>query len=80
MLTVHFYTKENCPLCDHALLILEELQDELGFHIEIRDIHEKDEWIEAYGLMIPVVQIDGENIQYGKIDLFSLRNRLLTFY
>ncbi|MGM7702823.1 glutaredoxin family protein [Pseudalkalibacillus sp. Hm43] len=79
MLTVHFYTKENCPLCDQALLILEDLQEELGFTIEERDIHSNDEWLEAYGLMIPVVQVAGEDLQYGKIDRISLRKRLLTF-
>lgn len=78
MLTVHFYTKENCPLCDHALIILEDLQEELGFTIEERDIHENDEWLERYGLMIPVVQVNGEDLQYGKIDRISVRNRLLT--
>lgn len=80
MLTVHFYTKKQCPLCDHALIILEDLQDELDFHIEERDIYEKDEWLEAYGLMIPVVQVEGEDIQYGKLDRISLRKRLLTFF
>ncbi len=79
MLTVHFYTKENCPLCDKALFILEDLQEELGFTIEERDIYTNDEWLEAYGLMIPVVQVDGEDLQYGIIDRISLRKRLLTF-
>ncbi|MCF6138671.1 glutaredoxin family protein [Pseudalkalibacillus berkeleyi] len=80
MLTVHFYTKKQCPLCDYALIILEDLQEELGFHIEERDIYEKDEWLEAYGLMIPVVQVEGKDIQYGKLDRISLRKRLLTFF
>ncbi|WP_408011754.1 glutaredoxin family protein [Pseudalkalibacillus sp. A8] len=79
-MTVYFYTKTNCPLCDKALLILEELQEELGFTIEERDIYQNDEWLEAYGVMIPVVQVNGEDLQYGIIDGNSLRKRLLTFY
>ncbi|WP_407681724.1 glutaredoxin family protein [Pseudalkalibacillus salsuginis] len=80
MLTVHFYTKANCPLCDKALLVLEELQEELGFTIEERDIYQDDEWLEAYGVIIPVVQVDGEDLQYGIIERIPLRKRLLTFY
>jgi thiol-disulfide isomerase/thioredoxin len=78
MLTIHFYTKENCPLCDHALIILEELQEELDFIIEERNIYTNDEWLERYGLMIPVVQVNGEDLQYGKINRIALRKRLLT--
>ncbi len=80
MLTVRFYTKTNCPLCDKALLILEELQEEIDFTIEERDIYTNDQWLEAYGVMIPVVQVNGEDLQYGIIDQNDLRKRLLTFF
>ncbi|WP_257351891.1 glutaredoxin family protein [Pseudalkalibacillus decolorationis] len=80
MLKVQFYTKKNCPLCDKAYLILEELQKEFDFAIEERDIYKKDEWLESYGLMIPVVQVNDEDIEYGLIDKESLRKRLLTFF
>ena len=28
-------------------------------------ISNSDDWTEKYGLMIPVVEIDGEEVQYG---------------
>ncbi|WLD95467.1 glutaredoxin family protein [Alkalihalobacillus sp. AL-G] len=76
-MTVQFYTKKNCPLCDNAYQVLEELQEEYNFTIEERDIYSNDKWLEAYGLMIPVVQVNGVDIDYGLIEMDSFRNRLL---
>lgn len=41
------------------------------------DIYESDELIEKYGLMIPVITVNDEEIQYGQIHKESLRKRLL---
>jgi hypothetical protein len=40
------------------------------------DIEENDDLEEKYGLYIPVVEIDGEVIQFGQIDEHVIRIRL----
>ena len=73
---VIFYTRNRCPLCVDAKLILQHLQKEYAFQIIERDIETSDEWTEKYGLMIPVVEIDGEVVQFGMIDHFTIEEKL----
>lgn len=73
---VTFYTRNQCGLCEDAKITLKLLQDELGFEIIEIDIEETDELTERFGLMIPVVELDGEILQYGQIDYFTLSKRL----
>jgi len=62
MLSVNFYTKEHCLLCEEALTIVEILQSMYSFQINICDIHERDDWLEQYFLLIPVVEINGTKL------------------
>jgi hypothetical protein len=62
------YSREKCPLCDKAKLMLEDIKRELGIQYEEIDIYSRDELTELYGLMIPVVEWRGEILQYGQID------------
>nr|WP_026092540.1 glutaredoxin family protein [Calidifontibacillus oryziterrae] len=64
---VNFYTRTVCPLCDHAKEILEELKNEYPIEIKEIDIYEDDELLEKYQLMIPVVEIEGVQVDYGTI-------------
>ncbi|MGM0854717.1 MAG: glutaredoxin family protein [Bacillota bacterium] len=73
---VLFYTRTQCGLCEEAKITLRLLQDELEFEINEIDIDESDDLIERFGLMIPVVELDGEILQYGQIDYFTLSKRL----
>ena len=57
-----------CPLCDKAKLILADIKRELGIQYEEIDINNRDELTELYGLMIPVVEWQGEIVQYGQVD------------
>ena len=74
--TVHFYTKKDCPLCEDAKDLLKLLQRELTFTLLELDIYADDRLLEQYGLMIPVVEVDGKIIQYGKIDIDDVRHVL----
>jgi hypothetical protein len=65
---LRLYSRENCPLCDKAKRVLDEVQRELGIRYEEVDIYISDELIELYGLMIPVVEWQEEIIQYGQIN------------
>lgn len=73
---VKLYTRNRCPLCDKAKTILLELQEEWGFTLEEADIDQDDYLTEQYGLMIPVVEIDGEEVQFGQINKMFISNRL----
>ncbi|WP_297990070.1 glutaredoxin family protein [Anoxybacillus sp.] len=66
------YSKENCCLCDEAKAILHELQ----VKFEEIDIYKDERWLERYHLMIPVIEIDGEIIAYGRIHKDVIRKRL----
>jgi glutaredoxin len=74
--TLTFYTRNKCPLCDKAKVTIEELYTELDFILIEKDIDESDELTEKYGLMIPVVEIDGEEVEFGHVNKIVISNRL----
>ena len=58
-----FYTKRDCPLCDKALVAIDQVRariPEVPVRIRKHDIETDPEWLEEYGTLIPVVEIDGE--------------------
>ena len=65
---VKFYTRNKCHLCVNAKAILSELKSEFDFDLEEIDIDSDDKLTELYGIMIPVVVMDGEEVQYGQIE------------
>ena len=73
---VHFYTRPGCHLCDDARMMLKLVQEDVPFQIEERNIEEDDQLHEKYMLMIPVVEYQGEIIQYGNVDYVTLMEAL----
>ena len=73
---IRLYTKTNCPLCDKAKAVLTELPADYRFTMEEIDIYADDALLEKYQLMIPVVELDGEEIGYGMIEKETVRKRL----
>lgn len=73
---ITFYTRKNCPLCEKAKNSILELKEDFDFTLEEIDINVSDELTEKYGIMIPVVVIDGEEVAYGIINKSDIRNRL----
>ena len=59
--------KNDCGLCVKAKQVLQEVQCEYSFQIEEIDIYEDNDLLEKYHLMIPVVEIDGKQVEYGNI-------------
>ncbi|MRH42035.1 glutaredoxin family protein [Aquibacillus halophilus] len=80
MKTVTFYTKQNCPLCDEAKQLLYLLKDEFNFEFDEIDIYTNDQLLEQYQLMIPVVSIDGQDVDYGQINYDFLRQDFVNRY
>jgi len=73
---ITFYTRKRCPLCEKAKELILELKEEYDFSFEEIDIDESDELTEQYGIMIPVVHINGEEVAFGIINKMDIRNRL----
>lgn len=72
-MNIKFYTKPDCLLCNDALTLLETLQTMYNFEIDIRNIHDCDDWLEKYFLHIPVIDIEGttllgEAIEFTQIE------------
>lgn len=55
MLHCILFSTLGCHLCDEAEVILAPLLNVLPLQIEWVDIIEKEEWVERYGIHIPVV-------------------------
>ncbi|CAH0235599.1 hypothetical protein SRABI96_02790 [Peribacillus sp. Bi96] len=70
------YSRDKCPLCDKAKLILEEMKLESGIGYKEIDIHSDDDLLEKFGLMIPVIEWKDDIVQFGKVDKSAL-NKLL---
>ncbi len=71
------YSKLDCPLCVKGKKVLEELAEEFPLEIKEVDIYKDDELLEKYQIMIPVVEIDKEEVEFGIIHKDVIRKRLL---
>ncbi|MFB3161177.1 glutaredoxin family protein [Neobacillus sp. 179-J 1A1 HS] len=73
---ITLYTRNRCSLCEKAKQAILELKEEWNFTLEEIDIDKSDELTELYGIMIPVVQIDGEEVGFGIINKLDISKRL----
>lgn len=73
---VTLYLAEGCHLCAEARAVLEELRPELGFELVLVDIGGDPVLEEAYRVLLPVVEIDGERAFVFEVDPLELRERL----
>jgi glutaredoxin len=74
------YTRQHCHLCEQAIETIMELKGEYSFTIEEIDIDQSDELTEQYGLMIPVLFINGKEAGFGQIDKNIIRNRFQGYF
>jgi glutaredoxin len=73
---VTVYSRPGCHLCADAMAILRELQEELGFALNERDIDGDEALQRAYFERIPVIALDGEELSDYFVDEKLLRERL----
>lgn len=69
---VLYYSRPHCELCEEGLITLKLVQEDVVFEFEVINIEENDSLHEQYMLMIPVVEKNGEVIQYGQLDYVTL--------
>jgi len=75
-LHVLVYTRKSCPLCDHALELLQRYQVQYGFTIETKDVDESEQLVHDYGNCVPVVAINGKVRFRGQVNEVLLRRLL----
>ncbi|MFB0565779.1 MAG: glutaredoxin family protein [Candidatus Aminicenantaceae bacterium] len=75
-LQITFYTKPNCPLCEEAEELLEELKDLFGFSIFKVNIIKNMSTYEKYKNQIPVIDLGGRYYLSGKIDKKELKQKI----
>ena len=71
-----FYTKEVCSLCDEAEVLLSAFSNEYPHSLEKRDIYSNDDWLGEYQLQIPVIEINGEQLNCEEISYDSIEQIL----
>ena len=65
MVTVHFYTRTGCHLCEAAESVLRDLQKTLQFQLDIHDIDTDPELQRLYSMLVPVTVLpDGGEMHY----------------
>ena len=62
MATVVLYARPGCHLCDDARAVIEAVRAEVAFVFEEVDIESDDALVRDYGLRIPVVAVDGQEL------------------
>ncbi len=75
---VTFFSRASCGLCIEGLHTLKLVQEDIDFDIEMINIEEDESIHEKYMLMIPVVEKDGQVIQYGNLDYATLMEHLCS--
>ncbi|TCT18786.1 glutaredoxin-like protein DUF836 [Melghiribacillus thermohalophilus] len=76
MQELHFYMRNNCPLCEEAKTLLELFHDDWSFRIIEHDIEQDDHLLERYHIKIPVIAIHEEELDASEINYESLEKFL----
>ncbi|MEP6758824.1 MAG: glutaredoxin family protein [Actinomycetota bacterium] len=73
MATVVLYSRPGCHLCDQARAVIEAVRARNPFFFEEVDIEADDALVRDYGMRIPVVSVDGEELFEISVDPTALR-------
>ena len=76
MIEVTLYTRLGCHLCEEAEQVLRGEQAVIPFHLELVDIDRDPELARRYGVRVPVVAVDGEDLFEYEVPVDLLRARL----
>ncbi|HEX8582252.1 MAG TPA: glutaredoxin family protein [Acidimicrobiales bacterium] len=76
MTNVTIYTRAGCHLCEEAERVLRAEQAAAGFALELVDIDRDPELARRYGVRVPVVAVDGEELFEYEVPADLRRARL----
>ena len=74
--TVTLYTRAGCHLCEEAERVLRAERAATPFHLELVDVDRDPELQRRYGVRVPVVAVDGEELFEYQVPADLLRARL----
>jgi Glutaredoxin-like domain (DUF836) len=69
---VTVYSREGCGLCEELLEHLGPWAAAREAVLEVIDVDEDPVLARRYGLRVPVLEVDGEPLGHGRIDLTVL--------
>ena len=75
-MTVTLYTRAGCHLCEEAERVLRAEQAATPFHLQLVDIDGDPELARRYGVRVPVVAVDGQDLFDYEVPVDLLRARL----
>ncbi|ARI76578.1 glutaredoxin family protein [Halobacillus mangrovi] len=70
------YKKDRCPLCEEVESLIDLLELDFSIEREEVDIESDEDLMEKYMFEIPVIIVNGEEMEYRSIDYFSIKKRL----
>jgi glutaredoxin len=73
---VTLYTRVGCHLCEEAERALREEQATTPFRLELVDVDRDSALARRYGVRVPVVAVDGQDLFEYEVPLDLLRARL----
>ncbi|WP_431804273.1 glutaredoxin family protein [Halobacillus andaensis] len=73
---ITIYRKPTCGLCDEVETLIEIIQHDYEIKVNKIDITGNINLEQKYLLEIPVLLINGEELEYRQIDLLTIRERL----
>ena len=73
MTSVVLYARDGCHLCDDARRVIEDVRVRAPFDFTEIDIETDDALIRDYGIRIPVVTVDGEELFEISVDPAAFR-------
>lgn len=71
-----FYTKPGCPLCDESYPKVSRLADRYGLVVTRVDIETDPRLLERHKHRIPVVELEGCELAWGRISERGLEKAL----
>jgi glutaredoxin len=76
MEVVLYTTARHCPLCDEARHHLDRAREREPFSLRVVEVDADPRLAIRHALRVPVIEIDGVEAMYGKIDPRALEGAL----
>ncbi|QPJ62864.1 MAG: glutaredoxin family protein [Candidatus Nitronauta litoralis] len=76
MLSLELMTKGDCPLCDIAKKVIDQVIKNYPAELKLSDIEKSPELMEKYSERIPVLLIEGKESFVYKVHEITLRRKL----
>ncbi|WP_240643825.1 glutaredoxin family protein [Antribacter gilvus] len=73
---VVLYTRDGCHLCDDARAVVVQVCAQTGARWREIDIDDDPALVEKYGEYVPVVEVDGVQQGFWRVDATRLARRL----